>query len=253
MLTDSSARCAWSVTEPGPSTTTGTPRSRATKPPSQAAVQPPSGRPGPPASARAPSPPSQRVVRRGREARHVHRHLQLEGQPAVGEPERIDSRCRRSASTDSGGLARQQPAIGRQDALGRHDRRTGATVDRPHAPARGPDQRVRVRRQLVVQAFELAGHRGRAVHGVRATVRVARMGGAAGDRDPQERIATRADDRLQLGRLRHHAPPVRRTVVGVVRHEPADAFAGLLLVDQRGQLDRAAERDTGRPERVPAR
>ena len=206
IATDSSARWAWVVTEPGPRTTTGTPRSRATYPPSQAAVQPPNGRSGPPASTRAASVIADQVgIGRGLEGGHLHRHLEVDRQPAVLQPERRDAV---TEIVEYGGrrLAGEQPAIGDDHALGRDDRAAGAAVDLTDAPGRRAEQGMGVGGKHRVQAFDLGDDRGRAVDRVRAVGRVARVTSTPVDLDAQVGVAARSDDRLQVGRLGGDAP-----------------------------------------------
>ncbi len=161
-----------SVTDPGPSTTTGTPKSRATKPPSQAAVQPPSGKPGPAGVGQcgighaSPDPRRRRSGRRASPSASPARPRDRDPPAGAPRPAPADRRAHLS-----GRLAGQQPAVGDQRALGRHDRAAGTALDLPDTPRRRAEQRMRPSRQLGMQAFDLGDDGGGTVDRVRAVGR----------------------------------------------------------------------------------
>jgi Fe-S oxidoreductase len=104
------------LTEPGPSTTTGTPRSRATNPPSQAAVQPRGGRPGPPASASAVSTVEARVESAGVWKTGISMGIVTSTVSLRSSSRRLANRSRMSANT----VAVDSPGSNRRSAITTH-------------------------------------------------------------------------------------------------------------------------------------
>ena len=188
----------------------------------------------------------ERLVLRGLEPRHLHRHPHGGAEPAVPEPERRDAPGHLDEDVLAA-LGGEQPAVGDDEALGRDRRGPGTAVHLPDAPRRRADERVRVGRQLVVPSLEVSDQLRRSVDGVRAVPRVPGVRRPPGEVDLDVGVPAGGDDGLQVGGFRDDAPGERGAVgSGEVAAHP---LARLLLVDEGGQLDRSAQASAGTVQR----